>query len=115
MVKKIVQYRAVGALGAAAVLFALGGFAWAYGALSSASSGPYILHFNDMTGITSVGGVDTIISMGILGLVITVMNFFIALELEERDIFLGKVVAGGTLIFAALLFIAFAAILNVNV
>jgi hypothetical protein len=42
------------------------------------------------------------------------MNFFIALEFDARDRFLGKFTAVMTLVFATLLFIAFAAIINVN-
>jgi len=82
--------------------------------MSGSGSGPFILHFNDMVGITSVGDLSVIIFMGVVGIVATVMNFFISLEFEERDPFLGKVMAGATLVFAVLLFIAFASILNVN-
>ena len=102
------------AMSSFAIAFATGGFAWVVYALSGSGAGPFILHFNDMASITSVGDLNVIIFMGALGIVITVMNLFIALALEERDAFLGKVMAGGTLIFAILLFIAFASILNVN-
>lgn len=114
MLKKVIRYRAVAAISFIAIVFAASGFAWAFFGLSNSGTGPFILHFNDMTGITSVGDLSAVIFMGILGIVVTLMNFFIALEFEERDPFLGKVMAGGTLIFSILLFIAFVAILNVN-
>ena len=114
MIKKIVRYRVVAALSFASIAFVVGGFLWAYFALRSSGAGPYILHFNDMEGITSVGGLADIVFMGVLGAAATVMNLFVALEFEARDRFLGKIVAGATLIFAVLLFIAFASILNVN-
>lgn len=114
MIKDITKHRAIAAMSLMSILFAVGGFAWAILAISNSSAGPFILHFNDMTLITSVGGLSAIIFMGVVGLVATVINFFISLALAARDAFLGKIVAGGTLIFAILLFIAFAAILNVN-
>lgn len=77
-------------------------------------SAPYILHFNDIDGITKVGGITNLILMGILGVFIVVLNFFIALELEARDKILGRMVAGLTLVMAILLFIGFVAILSVN-
>ena len=73
-----------------------------------------MLHFNDISGITDVGNLWGIVSMGILGVAVTVIDFFIAMELEERDRFLGKMVAVASVLFAVLLFIAFAAILSFN-
>ena len=43
-----------------------------------------------------------------------IVNFFLALELEARDWFLGKIVAAATLVLSVLIFIAFAAIISVN-
>ena len=112
--KKIMRHKAVGAACLGAVAIALGGFCWAYFRLRNMGGGPLVLHFNDMSGITEVGNLWGIISMGILGIAVTVVNFFIAMELEERDRFLGKVVAVASVFFAGLLFIAFAAILSMN-
>ena len=114
MMKNILRYRTVSLLSLASLLFALGGAIWAYCALVAQGAGPFILHFNDMTGITSVGDVVPVAAMGILGTAAVIMNFFIALELESRDRFLGKIMAVATLVFAVLLFIGFAAIINVN-
>ena len=114
MIKKILRFRGVSIMSLGSVALSLGGACWAIISFARLGTGPFIVHFNDMTGITS-GGIDLVVCMGILGSVITVMNFFITIELEERDPFLGKLMAGGTLIFAVLLFISFAAIINVNV
>jgi hypothetical protein len=114
MIKNITKYRLVSLLSLASLAFAAGGFFWALGALRDISSGPLILHFNDMQGITSIGTFDGVILMGILGIAIIVMNFFIALGLEARDRVLGKIVAAMTLVMAILLFLAFTAIIKVN-
>jgi hypothetical protein len=82
--------------------------------LNNASSGPLILHFNDTIGITAIGSFASLLLMGILGMVIVIVNFFVALGLEARDKVLGKIVAVMTLVLAVLLFLAFAAIIKVN-
>lgn len=114
MIKKIINHKAVSAACLGAIAVALGGFCWAFFRLWSMRNGPLVLHFNDMKGITEIGGFWDIVSMGALVVTITIVNFFIAIELEERDRFLGKVVAVGSVFFAVLLFIAFAAILSIN-
>ncbi len=114
MIKKIEKYRLVSSLSLASLAFAAGGFFWALGALGGAASGPLVLHFNDLQGITSIGSFGDVLWMGILGIAIIVINFFIALDLEARDNVLGKIVATITLIMAILLFLAFAAIIKVN-
>ncbi len=98
----------------ASLALAAGGFFWALAALRASASGPLILHFNDMAGITNIGGFGSLIPMGILGIAIVIVNFFVALSLEERDGVLGKIVAVMTLVMTILLFLAFAAIIKVN-
>jgi hypothetical protein len=114
MIKKILKYRLISLLSLASLVLVLGGSIWAYSSILSSGSAPFILHFNDIDGITKVGGIGDLVGMGILGVVIVVIDFFIALELEARDKILGKMVAGVTLIMAILLFLGFVAILNVN-
>ena len=98
-----------------AIAIALCGFLWAYfRLLNIVGNGPLVLHFNDMDGITNVGNLWGIVSMGVLGIAVTVVDFFIAMELEERNRFLGKMVAVASVFFAVLLFITFAAILSFN-
>jgi hypothetical protein len=114
MIEKIKKYRLVSLLSLASLAFAAGGFFWALAALGGVVSGPLVLHFNDMQGITSIGSFDNILWMGILGMVIVVINFIIAVDLEARDNVLGKIVAVTTLVMAILLFLVFAAIIKVN-
>lgn len=122
--KKIVRSKAVSVMSLAALVLALGGALRAYAVLGGASGGsggtfgtagtPLILHYNDLLGVTAVGGIGVVAFMGIFGAAAVLLNFFVALELDARDRFLGKLAAAATLVFAALLFIAFAAIMNVN-
>ncbi len=114
MTKRINAYRLVSLLSLASLALAVGGFFWALDALGGAASGPLILHFNDMQGITSIGSFSNLLWMGVLGIAIVVINFFIALDLEARDNVLGKIVAVMTLVMTILLFLAFAAIIKVN-
>lgn len=114
MIKKIVAYRVTSLVFLAALAFAAGGLFWAWDVLGDASGGPLILHFSDMGGITATGSFTDLLLMGVLGIAVVIMNFFIAIGLEERDRVLGKVVAALTLVMAILLFLAFAAIIKVN-
>ena len=91
----------------------LGGTLWAYFALRL-SSGPVIIHFNALSGINLIGSFWSIVGFGATGLVMIAANFFIALELEERDGFMGKLVAAETVLLAGLIFVALAAIISVN-
>jgi hypothetical protein len=114
MIDQIKKYRLVSLAFLASFAFAAGGFVWAFIALHDSNASGITLHFSDMTGITTVGDLNTLIVMGILGIAIVIVNFFVALSLEERDGVLGKIVAAVTLVMAILLFIAFAAIIKVN-
>lgn len=121
MIKKFSTHRLITILSTVALAFVLGGCLWAVGELSGISGNPLILHFNDLTGITQVGGLMTIIFMGAFGSLVVVMNAAIALEFADRPgagahgQFFGRFLVSMTLAFAVLLFIAFAAIINVNI
>jgi hypothetical protein len=114
MIKKILTHRLVSGLSLSSFVLVAGGFIWSAVVLSKITAEPWILHFNDLDGITATGGLTTLIFMGILSLAIVCINFFIAMALDERDKVLGKIVASMTLLVAVLLFLAFVAILNVN-
>ncbi len=114
MIDKIKKYRLVSLLSLASFAFAAAAFFWIIAALYGNASGPLILHFNDMQGITSIGSFGDLLLMSILGMVIVAIDFFAALELEARDSVLGKIVAVTTLVMAILLFLAFAAIIKIN-
>jgi len=114
IMKKALNHRAVVITSLIALFFVIGGFLWLLLGLLAIGSGPFILNFNDIQGITRTGGIGDVVTMGILGVLIVIVNFFLAVELDGRDRVLGKMVAGITLVGAILLFIAFVAILSVN-
>jgi hypothetical protein len=121
MIKKLSAHRLITALAVVSLAFVLGGCFWTVGELATISGNPFILHFNDLNGITQVGGLSIIIFMGVFGTLVVLMNTAIAFEFADRPgatargQFFGKFLAGVTLTFAVLLFIAFAAIISVNV
>ena len=114
MSRKIADSKVVSITSLVALVFVVGGWLWAYFALHTIANSPLILHFNDITGITSIGSFSSLLFIGVLGVVVVVMNFFIALELDARDRFLARLTVAVTFIFAVLLFLAFAAIIAVN-
>lgn len=114
MFAKMLRHRVVSAMFFASFVFAAGGYAWMWFTMRSAGAGPFILHFDDIEGITAVGGLGTLNFMGIFGMLAVLANFAIALELEEKDGFLGKFLGAATLFFSYLLFMAFVAIISVN-
>lgn len=93
-------------------LLVCGGFFWAFFALRHIET-PLILHFSSR-GIDRIGGAGDLFVMAFFGLLVLAVNFFIAKEAEKRDWFWGKVVAGVTLLFALLLFLAFSVIIDIN-
>ena len=113
MIKKILRYKGISIAFGIGFFCILGATLWVYFVLRNAAS-VLILHFNNVVGINQIGGVTQLIGVGVTGLVVVIANFLIALELEARDLFLGKLLAAVTLLFAILLFIAFAAIISVN-
>ena len=112
--QRILRAKVVSVSSLLSLAFVGSGWAWAQASLSRVANSPIILHWNDLDGITAVGAPKDLAVIGGIGIVVVFLNFFLALELEERDRFLGKLMAGITLIFATLLFIGFAAIISVN-
>ena len=113
MFEKIKKYKLVSGLLACSAIFVLAGFIRAI-FLIVGTSGPFVVHFNDMQGITLSGGAGTVMFAGIFGIVVVALNGSVALEFEGRNVFFGRLISVVTLVFAVLLFIAFAAILSVN-
>ncbi len=113
ILRQLVRFRVVSAAFALSFLFVAGGWLWAYIAMRKINQ-PLILHFNNYVGITQIGDLADLTYPGILGLVVIFINFLIAFNLEERDWFLGKLMAAATLFFSILIFIGFAAIISVN-
>lgn len=113
MPEKVKRHPAVSILLFLSFFFVLAGFVWAMISLGKMNE-PFILHFDDLQGITAIGGRGLLVFMGIFGMVMVLINGSLAFELETRNGFLGKLIAVLTLILSGLLFIAFAAILSVN-
>src|SRR6266404_5585293 len=107
MLKKILKFKLVSVLFSASFILIAGGMLWTYRALHG-TSGPLILHFNNIHGITQIRGYGELMEFGATGLVVVFINFIVALELEARDRFLSKFVAAATLLFGILLFLGFA-------
>lgn len=107
------KHKVMGAAFLASALFVVGGWAWAYAVLRNTTQ-PLIIHFNSEQGITRIGNFADLTAIGILGIVIVIVNCPLAFNLEERDRFLGKLVTAATLFLSILIFIGFAAIINVN-
>jgi hypothetical protein len=115
MFKKILSHKFVALLSLVSCLLSLGGFIWAYFALrNAASTAPLILHFNDIRGITQVGGLGLVVFVGVFGIVVAIANTFIVFAFDERDVVFGKLIAVVTLVFSVLLFVGFASIISVN-
>lgn len=113
MLEKIRKYKLISGSFVVSAIFVLAGFVRAMITLQKIGS-PFIVHFNDMQGITSVSGIGVILFAGIFGIAVVLLNGSIALEFEEQNTFFGRLIAALTLVFAVLLFIAFTAILSVN-
>ena len=113
MFKALLKHKLLSGISLLSLLFSAGGFIWAYVALHNAGT-EFVLHFNDIVGITSIGGFGLIGFMGVFGILVALVNGAIAFEFESRDPFSGKLIAALTLLFSILLFIGFASIIGVN-
>ena len=102
----------IGSFVAALVLVA-GGTIWAYFALRRITE-PLILHYNGQRGISQIGDIWNLLAFGGMGFIMLALNFGIALALEERHPFWGKIVAVANLILGVLIFIGLMAIISVN-
>ncbi len=113
MIRDVLRYRFISISHLAGLLFVMGGWVWAYEVLEGVHQ-TLILHFNNYVGINQVGTPANLVPMGIMGIAITGINFFISLSLMRKERFLGRLVAFVTLFLDLLIFIAFAAIIGVN-
>lgn len=113
MRKKILKSKIINSAFLLSFLFVVGGMLWTYFALRGIAS-PLILHFNNLLGINQIGNLSDLLRFGGTGLVFVLVNFFLALELEDRDAFLGKLLATATLFMSVIIFVGFAAIISVN-
>jgi hypothetical protein len=113
MPTKILRYKVISAAFGLCFVLVGGGVLWAYVALKNVS-GPLILHYNSIEYITQIGDLRALLAAGVFGLIALLVNFILALELKEREWFLGELLAAGSVFMSTLIFIAFAAIISVN-
>ena len=111
--KKILEHKIVSLVFLLSFILVIGGWLKAYIALREISQ-PLIVHFNNAVGINQIGNLGDLAAVGVFGLVALALNFFVSLELDERDPFLGKITAAAGLFLSILIFIGFSAIISVN-
>ena len=113
MVSKILKHKIISLFFGLSFILVIAACIRAYIALRNISQ-PLIVHFNNALGINQIGNLGDLAAVGIFGLVALALDFFISLELDERDSFLGKITAAVGLFLAVLIFIGFSAIISVN-
>ncbi len=104
----------------AAMKFLFGGSAflvaaatvWAIAALRNVPQ-PLILHFARVA-ITETGTLANLVGVGIVGLTVVALNFFLARAFFDRERMLSYLISGTTLAFSLLIFLGFRAIILVN-
>ncbi len=110
---KIVKHKIVAIVGGASLVLTTGGWLWSWLVLRHVRQ-PLILHFNNLVGIDKIGSASDLSVLGVFGFLAVLVNTLLALELDDRDWFWGKFLITVTAGLAALLFMAFAAIISVN-
>lgn len=111
-IRRIIKYKWVSISFALAYVLVLSGWIWSWARLKSVTE--LTLHFNTYTGINRVGTITDLHTFGVLGLIMVSFNLLIAMLLEERDWFLGKLLAFAGLTLGILIFIGFMVIMNTN-
>lgn len=97
----------------ASTFLIISGIWWAYVALSDISQ-PLIIRFTNVNGITGIGRIGDLMAVGVFGIMATLINGYLAWELDDRAPVFSRAMMMGTAFLALLLFIGFAAIINVN-
>jgi hypothetical protein len=113
MRQKVKKYKVTTLTFLLCLILVSGGTIWAYVTLH-VSSQPLILRFSEYAGITTIGNIWDIMGLGAFGILLVGINFFLAINLQERERFLGKIITGVTLFLAVLIFITLSAIISVN-
>ncbi|MFA6354493.1 MAG: hypothetical protein WCX12_02300 [Candidatus Paceibacterota bacterium] len=112
-IREIFKYRVHNLAFLAAVVLVFGGWLWAFIALKDVKQ-DIIINFESLEEINGVGSFADLSKVGFFGLIVTLINFLIATELEKRDRFWGRFTAGAMVFVGALIFIYFVAIILVN-
>ena len=111
--QRIIKFRKISGVFAASLALVASGTVWAYFALRGITQ-PLILHYTAGGGINQVGKLSDLARLGGMAVIMLGVNFLLALSLESRGVWWGKVIAVVSLIVATLIFIGFAAIISVN-
>jgi len=111
--KKIFRLRIVNLFFWISVIFIVGGCIWAIIILGGISE-PLIIHYSQSSGIDRIGGLGTLIGIAVLGLIMAIVDFFISLELEKKNILFSRLTSLVGLFVGFLIFIYFAAIISIN-
>lgn len=90
-----------------------GGWLWAYLKLRMIEV-PVVILYDSIQGVKMAGEVGEFLKVLVFGLLVVIINFFIAAELEERSRFWARVCSIFTVFLSVLIFIYFAAIVSVN-
>ena len=113
MLKKLFKYKIPNFTFLLGLALVLSGWLWAFFALGTITT-PLIILFDSTTGINQVGYVGDLVKVGVFGMMVILVNFFISIELEERMPFWGRLTSFMTVFLGILIFIYFAAIVSVN-
>lgn len=111
--KRFLKHRIVSFLFIVSFFLVVIGWIRAYFALRNVQQ-PLVVHFNNAFGINQIGGLADLAAVAAFGIVSLIIDFFLSIELDERDPFLGKLTASAGLFFAILIFIGLSAIISVN-
>ena len=90
-----------------------GGWLWAYLKLRVIEV-PVVILYNSVEGVARAGDVREFLKVLVFGLLVILVNFFIAAELEERSRFWARLSSLFTVFLSVLIFIYFAAIISVT-
>ena len=112
-IKKFFRYKWNNLSLALGVALVFGGWLWAYLKLRVIEV-PVVILYNSVEGVTRAGEVGEFLKVLMFGLLVILVNFFIAAELEERSRFWARLSSIFTVILSVLIFIYFAAIISVN-
>lgn len=113
MFKNIVKFKFINLAYLVSLFLASGGWIWSYAALGG-NGELLVIRFNNLVGISQIGSFSDLSAVGAISLIVIVINFFISRELAKNEEFLSKLLAFATVLFSALIFIGFAAIISVN-
>jgi hypothetical protein len=112
--KNLIKNKDVFVLNYVAISISLVSFFFVFFNLINLFNRSLVVHFDDINGVTKMGNFTDIILIAVTGIIVTVLNFFISIEVEKKDKFLARIISIVSILFAVLLFIAFTAILTMN-